>query len=278
MKQIIKKYAKSFITAGILVFICNILSVIHPYIIKQAVDVDFSSDNAIQIILQLFGAYLIIHIILAIMKNVRNININKWMAALLSDIRETLFLKVLKFKMKTYNKYNSSEIYTRLTSDVGNLFNLFFGMVQILVDDVLYIALMLIMMFAANVNLALIGLATIVIVAYSSIKFTKKLGEIEDRTLDKRDEENKEFSEMYNKNKLTYLFRLQEDNIRRSNRLFDEELKSRRKYIFVHHFVYPISLILEAIRNICNLILCVESKYKHFCRKYLFSIILCKTM
>lgn len=278
MKQIVKKHIKSFIGVAILILICNILSVAHPYIIKQVVDVDFNSSNLKQILVQLFGAYLIIHIILAIMKNVRNIKMNKVMASILSDIREKLFLKVLKFKMKTFNKYNSSEIYTRLTNDADNLFNLFFGMLQILVDDVIYIVLMVVMMYFANVNLALIGSVTIIIVAYASIKFTKKLGQIENKTMDKRDAENKEFSEMYNKNKLTYLFGLQEDNIDKSNKLFDEELKLRKKYIFVHHFMYPTTLILEAIRNICDFILCTKIERKFFCWKYIFSIILCKTM
>ncbi len=247
MKQIIKKHIKSFIVASILIFIANILSVLHPYIMKQVVDVDFTAINIKEILMKLLGAYLVIHIILAIMKNLRNIYVNKLMAKVLKDIREKLFCKVLKFKMKTYNKYNSSEIYTRLTSDADNLFNLFFGTLEILVNNVVYIILMVIMMFFANVNLALIGCTTIVIVGYSSLIFTKKLKHLDNKVLDTRDIEHKEFSEMYNKNKLTYLFGLQNDNINATNKLFDKELKFRKRYIFIHHFMYPASLILEAL-------------------------------
>ena len=46
---------------------------------------------------------------------------------ILKDIRKMLFDKILNFRMSTFNKYNSSELYTRLTSDVDNLFSLFFG-------------------------------------------------------------------------------------------------------------------------------------------------------
>lgn len=247
MKQVIKKHIKSFIMAGILVFICNLLSVIHPFIIKETVEIDFSANNIKQILIQLFSAYLFIHVLLAIMRNVRNIYINKFMATMLKDIREKLFYKVLKFKMKTYNKYNSSEIYTRLTSDADNLFQLFFGTIQILVNNVIYIVLIVLMMFFANVNLAVIGCITVIIVAFSSLKFTKKLKSIDDKILQKRDEENREFSEMYNKNKLTYLYKMQKNNINTIGKLFDEELKLRRKYIFVHHFIYPVALVLEAL-------------------------------
>lgn len=247
MKEVIKKHIKLFLVSALLVLVCNVLSVIHPFIIKETVDIDFSLGNIDQILLSLFFTYLFIHIILAILKNVRNIEINKLMSSILKDIREKLFCKILKFKMKTYNKYNSSEIYTRLTADTDNLFQLFFGTIQILVNNVLYIVLMVIMMFFADVNLALIGCATVVIVAISSLKFTKKLRFLDNKILEKRDLENREFSEMYNKNKLTYLFKMQKNNIKTANNLFDEELKVRRKYIFVHHFMYPVALILEAL-------------------------------
>lgn len=275
MKQIIKKHIKSFIISALLIFIANILHVLHPYIVKQVVDIDFTAINVEETLIKLFGAYLITHIVFAIMKNARNIQVNKLMAKVLKDIREKLFCKVLKFKMKTFGKYNSSEIYTRLTADSDNLFDLFFGTLQILVNNVIYIALMVGMMFLTNVNLAWIGCATIIIVGYSSLKFTKKLKQIDSKVLDTRDIEHREFSEMYNKNKLTYLFGLQEDNINETNKLFDKELKLRKKYIFVHHFVYPVSLILEAIRNICNFVLCLKLKLKYFSWKYLFSAILC---
>ena len=278
MKSIVKKHMKSFAIVALLIFICNILSVLHPYIVKQIVDVNFKDVNIMGILTKLFVLYLSIHVILAFMKNIRNMYNNKLMAKLLRDIREKLFCKVLKFKMKTYNKYNSSEIYTRLTADTDNLFNLFFGVLDILVNNVVYIILMVVMMFFVNISLAIIGCATIAVIAFSSFKFTKKLKELDNKVLRKRDEENREFSEIYNKSKLTYLFHLQEKNIERTNQVFDEELKYRRKYIFVHHFMYPVTLILEAVRNICHFILCIKYQFKYIARKYLFSIVLCKAM
>lgn len=52
---------------------------------------------------------------------------------------------------------------------------------------------------------------------------------------------------MYNKSKLTYLFGLQKDNINKTSKLLDEELKYRKKFIFTESFMLPIELILEAI-------------------------------
>lgn len=247
MGQVIKKHIKAFSVVAFLILICNILNVLHPFVIKEIVDLDFKQNNIVNILLMYFGIYILIHLFLVTLRNVMNIKLNKTMAFILRDIREVVFRKVLKFKMKTFNKYNSSEIYTRLTNDTDNLFDLFFGTLQVLIDNVANIIFMILMLYFANVNLAIIGTITIGLVAFSSFEFTKVLKKLDNQNLNKRDEENKEFSEMYNKNKLTYLFNLQENNYRTTSKLLDEELKLRKKYIFVHHFMYPISLFLQAL-------------------------------
>ena len=247
MKSIIKKHIKSLLLISILLIICNSLSTLHPYVLKQILDIDFKVYNIKNIILQFIILYITIHIVLAIFKNLRNIVVNKVMATILRDIREKLFNKVLKFKMSTFNKYNSSELYTRLTVDVDNLFTLFFGSLNVVANNVLHIIFMVVMMFVANINLALIGFATIIVISIITFKSTKVLGKIDNQVLKKRDEENKEYSELYNKSKLTYLFKLQNNNLNKINNLLNAELKTRKKYIFIHHFPYWLITVIQAI-------------------------------
>lgn len=247
MKDIVKKYIKSLIIVSILLIICNLLSILHPYIMKQILDLDFSSNNIQNIILKFIIIYVSIHIVLAVLKNLNNIIINKTICKILRDLRQKVFNKVLYFKMKTFNKYNSSELYTRLTDDIDNLFDLFFGLLYMVVNNLLKIIFMVIMMFVANVNLALIGFFAIFIIAIVVFQSTKILGKIDNEILTKRDKENKQYSELYNKNKLTYLFKLQNQNIQKTDELLYSELKTRRKYIFVHHFPYWILTIIQSI-------------------------------
>lgn len=218
MGNIIKKYLSTFLVVIILVMICNALNVIHPYMIKQVVDLDFSSQTIVKTLCYLFLAYFTVQVLFAVFKNIRNIIFNQWMGNILKDIRKKVFDKVLEFKMKTYQKYNSSEIYTRLTVDIDNLFDLFFNFSQIIINNVTYLIFMVVMMFLADVNLALFGAGTVIIVASVAFYFTRKIKRINAKILDKRDEENREFSEMYNKYKLTYLFGLQKKNIQKTNR------------------------------------------------------------
>lgn len=247
MKKIIKKYIKSIILVGVLLVICDFLSAIPPYLVKEVVDIDFTRKDIINLIIFYIFIYTSIHLGRLIFIYVRDVVINKTICKILRDIRKMLFDKILNFKMITFNKYNSSKLYTRLTSDVDNLFDLFFGFLYDILSNVFYIVFMIIMMFVANVNLALIGMITVALISFIVYKFTKVLGNLDNEILKKRDKEHREFSEIYNKNKLTYLFKLQNKNIDKMDNLFYSELKIRRKYIFIHHFPYWIITMLQAV-------------------------------
>ena len=247
MKSILKKNIKILFLVAFFLILTNVLSVTHPLVLKQLLDVDFKSE-AIEIILRnLILTYLGIHILLIIAKDLRNTVINKAMSKVLKDLREKLFLHVLKWNMTTYQKYNSSEIYTRLTADIDNVSALFLGTLQVLVNDVLYIIIMVIFMFLADVKLAIIGCIAMIMIAVISYLFTHQVAKANKQILNKRDKENRQYSEMYNKNKLTYLFGLQKNTANKINKTLDEELKYRKKFIFMESFNYPITLTIQAL-------------------------------
>lgn len=157
MSKILKRYTKQIVIIAILLLICDFLTALPPYIVKQVVDIDFAKEDIINTILFFISIYVGIQVGKLILKYIRDIIINTTICKILRDIREVLFNKILNFKMNTFNKYNSSELYTRLTQDVDNMFDLFFGFLYDILSNVLYIAFMIIMMFVANVNLAIIG-------------------------------------------------------------------------------------------------------------------------
>lgn len=247
MKNILKKHIKSLILIAFLLIACNLLSTLHPYVMKEFVDIDFNSENIERIITNFIILYASIHLILVISKNLKNIVINKTMTKILKDIRQKVFSKVLNFKMTTFNKYNSAELYTRLTVDIDNLLTMFSGILDILLNNITHIVFMIVMMFIANINIAVIGAFTIFVIAIVAYNSSRILGNLDNKLLKKRDVENREFSELYNKNKLTYLFKLQKRNIAKTDKLFDEELGIRKRYIFVHHFPYWLLTLIQSL-------------------------------
>ena len=238
MKSILKKNSKILLLVAFFLILTNILSVTHPLVLKQILDVDFNDNNIVIILRNLAIIYVTVHIFLIISKDLRNTVINKAMSKILKDLREKLFCHVLKWNMGTYQKYNSSEIYTRLTADIDNVSALFLGTLQVLVNDVLYIALMVVFMFFADVNLAIIGCIAMIITAVISYIFTHQAAKANRGILNKRDKENRQYSEMYNKNKLTYLFGLQKNTARKIDKTLDEELVYRKRFIFAQKVLH----------------------------------------
>ena len=247
MKSILKKNIKILLLVAFFLILTNILSVTHPFILKQILDIDFNDNDIGSLLKSIVITYIAVHIFLIISKDLRNTVINKAMSKIMKDLREKLFCHVLKWNMGTYQKYNSSEIYTRLTADIDNVSSLFLGTLQVLVNDVLYIALMVIFMFLADVKLAIIGCIAMIITAIISFMFIHQTAKANRGILNKRDKENRQYSEMYNKNKLTYLFGLQKNTEKKIHKTLDEEYTYRKKFIFIESFIYPLSITIQAL-------------------------------
>ena len=247
MKSILKKNRKILFLVAFFLILTNILSVTHPFVLKQILDIDFNDSNIGSLLKSIVITYIVVHIFLIISKDLRNTVINKAMSKIMKDLREKLFCHVLKWNMGTYQKYNSSEIYTRLTADIDNVSSLFLGTLQVLVNDVLYIALMVIFMFLADVKLAIIGCIAMIITAIISFMFIHQTAKANRGILNKRDKENRQYSEMYNKNKLTYLFGLQKNTEKKIHKTLDEEYTYRKKFIFIESFIYPLSITIQAL-------------------------------
>lgn len=247
MKSILKKNRKILFLVAFFLILTNILSVTHPFVLKQILDIDFNDSNIGSLLKSIVITYIVVHIFLIISKDLRNTVINKAMSKIMKDLREKLFCHVLKWNMGTYQKYNSSEIYTRLTADIDNVSSLFLGTLQVLVNDVLYIALMVIFMFLADVKLAIIGCIAMIVTAIISYMFIHQTAKANRGILNKRDKENRQYSEMYNKNKLTYLFGLQKNTEKKIHKTLDEEYIYRKKFIFIESFIYPLSITIQAL-------------------------------
>lgn len=247
MKDILKKNTKILAIVAFFLVLCNVLNVIHPFIVKQILDIDLKAENMTNTLLTLFFIYITIHLFFLVSKDARNHIMNKTLAKILKELREKLFYHVLKWDMTTYQKYNSSEIYTRLTADIDHISSLFLGTLQVLLNDVIYIGIMVAFMFAVDIRLAMIGSSAILLTAIISYVFTHHTAKANKGILDKRDQENKQYSEMYHKNKLTYLFSLQKKNVEKIGKTLQEELTYRKRFIFIESFIYPIAITIQAL-------------------------------
>lgn len=244
--KIINKNKKSIALIIVLLILINVLNVVAPYILKLIID-EFSSNIVLRKMLILVGIYLLIRLCIILIKAIKNKKANVVSNKMLSELRNTMLNKILNMKLETFNQFSSSDIYTRLTLDAENLKSLFSDNIPIVVNDVLHILLMIIVMLIIDIKLAFIGITIIMIIAMYSYILINRLRKIHSKVLDKRDLENREYSENYNKSKLTKLFSLEEKNIEKVDKLLDEELKNRFKFSTLNSLLWPMGVLLESI-------------------------------
>lgn len=246
MIKIVSKNKKTIILIVVLLVLINIFNVIAPYILKLIID-EFSQNIEINRVIVLVSIYLLVRIGIILIKAVKNKKTNFLSNKMLSELRDTMLNKVLGMKLETFNKFASSDIYTRLTLDAENVKSLFSNNIPIVLNDVLHILLMIVVMLIIDIKLALIGITIIAVIASYSYMLIGKLKKIDKVILDKRDLENRQYSEDYNKSKLTKFFSLEEKNIAKVDNLLDEELKNRFKYTSLNSFLWPVGVFLESV-------------------------------
>ena len=194
----------------------------------------------------ILALYVLTRVLIILVEVLRNKKTNLLSNKMLNELRSKIFNKVLSLKMKDFEKFPSSDIYTRLTVDAENVKTLFSEDIPVIVNDIMHIIFMLVAMFIINVKLAFIGTAIIIVFGIIEFFIIKTLKKTQKETVKKRDLQSKEYSETYNKSKLTKFFNLENKNINKLNRLLSEELKIRNKYVWVDSFPWPVSVLIEA--------------------------------
>ena len=198
-------------------------------------------------ILIIVALYILTRVLIILVEVVRNKKTNLLSNKMLNELRSKIFNKVLSLKINDFEKFPSSDIYTRLTVDAENVKTLFSEDIPVILNDIVNIVFMFITMFIINTKLAFIGTIIIIVFAINQYLIIKKLKQIQKQTVKKRDLQNKEYSETYNKSKLTKFFSLEDKNIDKVNKLLKEELKLRYKHIWIDSLPWPISVLVEAI-------------------------------
>ena len=246
LTDVVKKYKKVIFLVLIFVIVVNILNILAPYLLKIIID-RFAENMLISSVLSILIGYILLRVAIIFIQYIKDKTTNKLSNDMLGDLRNKIFDKLIVMNMKTFTKFQSSDLYTRLTVDAENTKTLFSDNIPVIINDFLYILFIVIAMIIIDIKLSIIGITCIFIIGLYSFFIVKKLKKLQKITTIKRDLENQQYSENYNKSKLTRFFSLEKKNISKVNKLLDEELQNRYKYITVNSFLWPASVLLQAV-------------------------------
>ena len=160
----VREYKKSAILTPIFVSLEVIMEVIIPLLMVELIDKGIEAGNMNEIV-KIGMALVVIAMLSLIFGVLSGMFAAKASAGFACNLRHDMYYNVQNFSFKNIDKFSTSSIITRLTTDVTNVQNAFQMITRIAVRCPLMLVFSLIMAFSINKQVSLVFLCTIPVLA-----------------------------------------------------------------------------------------------------------------
>ena len=234
----VREYKKPAIMTPLLVALEVIMEVIIPLLMADLIDKGIYTGEMSEILK--LGLALILSAILSLVFGiVSGITATKASAGFAKNLRQDLYYKVQDFSFANIDKFETSSIITRLTTDVSNIQMAFQMLTRIAVRAPLMLVFSLIMAFTVNKTLALIFLALIPIVVIALYFIMGTVHPIFKRVFKKYDKLNNVVEENVSGIRVVKSYLLEEREKRKFGQISDEIYKDFSKAEKINALTMP---------------------------------------
>ena len=169
----IKEYRKAAILTPIFVILEVVMEIVIPYLMAKIIDVGIQNSD-IKYILEI-GVFLIVSAILSLTFGMLSGRFAaKASAGYAKNLRKAMFDKIQTYAFEDIDKFSTSSLITRLTTDVTNVQQAFQMIIRILARGPVMMIFALIMSFTISPKLACIFLVAIPVLGFLLIFIAKK--------------------------------------------------------------------------------------------------------
>ena len=173
LAKYIKQYKKDSILTPIFVIFEVIMEVIIPFLMAKIIDVGIANSDLNYIIKM--GIFLVISALLSLTFGmISGRYAAKASAGFAKNLRQGMFYNIQNYSFTNIDKFSTSSLVTRLTTDVTNVQMAFQMIIRILVRAPIMLVFALGMSFSINHKLALIFFVTMVPLGFILIFIAKK--------------------------------------------------------------------------------------------------------
>ncbi len=174
----LQKQVPLLIAGVVLAVVINAAELLKPFILKVVID-DFlvtgRADEGLYSVAALGIGYLLCVMLSSLMNVVQAVLVNKMGQDTLMNIRRDVFRHIQRMSMGALDRFTTGRLITRATNDVEGLNELFVDVMVNAIQDGLLLMGIALMMFVINWKLALVALATVPLIAISTIIVRGKL-------------------------------------------------------------------------------------------------------
>ncbi|MFQ9511144.1 MAG: ABC transporter ATP-binding protein [Lachnospiraceae bacterium] len=156
----IREYKKDSLLAPVFVVFEVILEILIPMLMAQMIDIGITGKDAH--VLKTLGSILIVCVILGLLFGVfAGVFSAKAAAGFAQNLRQDMYYKIQEYSFANIDKFSTSSLVTRLTTDVTNVQNAYMMIIRIAVRAPFMLILSLIAAFTVSVKLSTVFLITI---------------------------------------------------------------------------------------------------------------------
>ncbi len=173
MFKIVRNYKKDTILTPVFVMLETVMEVIIPYLMAILIDkgIDTGDINVIYRV----GLFLVIAAVFSLLFGaLGGLTAAKASAGFAKNLRHDMYHKVSEFSFSNIDKFSSSSIVTRLTTDVSNVQMAFQMIIRILVRAPLMLIFSLVMAFVINKEVSIVFLFIIPVLTFFLFLIVKK--------------------------------------------------------------------------------------------------------
>lgn len=238
----IKDYKRQCIITPIFVVLEVIMEIIIPYLMAKIIDVGIQ-NNDVKYILEI-GIFLIISAILSLTFGMLSGRFAaKASSGYAKNLRKAMFEKIQTYAFENIDKFSTSSLITRLTTDVTNVQNAFQMIIRILVRGPIMMIFALIMCFSINAKLACIFLGAIPILGFLLFFIAKKAHPNFEKVFKKYDTLNRVVQENLNGIRVVKAYAKEEFEKKKFKNINDEVYKIFKKAEKIVAFNSPVMQI-----------------------------------
>ena len=169
----VKEYKKDAILTPIFVIFEVIMEIIIPYLMAKIIDIGIQNSD-VKYILKI-GIFLIVSAILSLTFGMLSGRFaSKASSGYAKNLRKAMFDKIQTYAFENIDKFSTSSLITRLTTDVTNVQQAFQMIIRILVRGPIMMIFALIMCFTISAKLACIFLVAIPVLGFLLIFIVRK--------------------------------------------------------------------------------------------------------
>lgn len=217
----VREFKKPAIMTPLIVTLEVVMEVIIPLLMAELIDKGIYAGEMNEILK--IGLMLIFSSLLALSFGILSgVTATKASSGFAKNLRQDLYYKVQKFSFANIDKFETSSLITRLTTDVSNIQMAFQMLTRIAVRAPLMLVFSLIMTFSINKTLALIFLAIIPILGTTLLVILKTVHPIFDRVFKKYDVLNNVVEENVSGIRVVKSYLLEEKEKRKFGKISEE--------------------------------------------------------